>query len=238
MAEALRIDRALFASLTFGMAGLACNTGRSAPVVSVVEIPVQPPQPDAATPPVSAEKIEDVEGHVSPDDPLDEEDIGSSALEGGDAAWAPCGFVDPSTVTRPTSTCNDDQGTARACAMKSCSSSRFPFPMQKCEAYRRFLKPKVADKAIDCLAKLTSQQVCDACNTYRCGDLAMKTACPDPSADATCARITAACRSVSMTDCKTYLAGLNAAGRAKMQSCLSATSGCGFGIYSCAESLY
>lgn len=244
-----RIDRASFLSLTFGMAGLACNAGSSPIVANVIDIPQQPPQPaDGGAPaPSPSPSVDDPDAKAmavpAPDDD-DDDDLGSNVDEGGGVlGLAPlsnaqgCGWVDPKTVPRPALACKDDQGTAGSCAtMTSCAG--FAFPKQKCEAYRRLLKPKVAQKALDCLARLTSTQACDACNAYRCGDLALKGACPDASADGPCVQITTKCSSVSMTECRTYLAGLNAAGRARMVSCLTAQSGCGFGIYSCSESLF
>ncbi len=247
MSSSPRIDRASFLSLTFGMAALACNTGQSPVVANVVDIPWQPPQaPDGRPGAAPTAKTDEAGGKVAaiaaPPAEEDEDDLGGPTDEGG-ISLTPvspngCGFVDSKTVVRPTAACKDDQGTAGSCnVIKTCAS--FPFPRQKCEAYRRFLKPKVAQKAIDCLAKLTVKQTCDdACTTYRCGDLAIKTACPDPAADASCVQIIAKCPSISMADCRVYLGGLNTAGRAKMLSCLTPKSGCGFGIYSCSESLY
>jgi hypothetical protein len=243
---AFAIDRSAFLGLTFAMAGVACNTGQSSVVAGVVDIPAQPPQPADAGAPPAAERPEPapvaraVPGSSAkePDDE-DDDEIGTPTAEGGGVAVArgPCGWVDPATVTRPAGKCSDDQGAAPACTvMRSCQG--FAFPRQKCEAYRKYFKPKVAQKALDCLSKLTDKQACDACNAYRCGDLALKSACPDASADATCAQITSKCKSVSMTECKIYLSGLNAAGRAKIASCLTGNAGCGFGIFSCAEGLF
>jgi hypothetical protein len=226
------IDRASFLALTFGMAGVAgaCNVG-GAPVApgAVVEIPPQPPQPDAGPSEVARKPDETkLRATPTPDEPApvaasdDDDDPGDPTAEGGSAAASPpatCGFVDP------------------ACSMmKGCSG--FTFPRQKCEAYRRFFKPKVAQKALDCLGRLKGSQVCDACSVYRCGDLAMKGSCPDPAVNATCALITSKCKSVKMAECQRYLSGLNAAGRQKMTACLTSASGCGFGIFSCAEGIF
>jgi hypothetical protein len=249
----LRVDRASFLTLTFGMAGLACNTGAPPVVANVVDIPRQPPQPaDAGAPAVAAraadpdatERDAAALGEATDDDEDEDGDMGSSVVEGGGSARVlaassaqSCGWVDPKSVARPAAACRDDQGTVGSCSvMKSCPG--FAFPKQKCEAYRRLLKPKVAQKALDCLAKLAGTHACDACKAYRCGDVALKSACPDPSADTACAQITSKCGAVSMSECRMYLSGLNAAGRAKMTSCLTAKSGCGFGIYSCSESLF
>jgi hypothetical protein len=242
----LRIDRASFLTLTFGMAGLACNTGPSPVAANVVDIPQQPPQlTDGGAPAPVTRSDDDGEKPtyvpVVPDGDDDDEMV-SNITEDGTAAIASagpngCGWVDPKSVARPTPACKDDQGAAGSCGvMKTCTG--FAFPKQKCEAYRKLLKPRVAQKALDCLGKLSSKQACDACNAYRCGDLALKSACPDPTVDAQCAQVIAKCKSVSMNDCRTYFTGLNATGRAQMATCLGGKSGCGFGIYSCSESLF
>jgi hypothetical protein len=234
----LRIDRATFLGLTFGMA--ACNPGPG-PAVSanVIDIPKQPDQlPDAGTPAL---------GKPEPEKPLviaptddDDDDFGMPTDEDGNTVTltAACGFVDPKTVTRPAAgSCNDAQGPTPSCAaMKACPS--FPFPRQQCESYRQHFQPKAAQRAIDCLSKLTQKQVCDdACNTYRCGDRALKTSCPDASADAMCRVLVGRCKSVQLSECTTYFSGLNAVGRVKVMSCMTARGGCGTGLFSCTEGL-
>jgi hypothetical protein len=247
----LRIDRASFLTLTFGMAGVACNAGASPVVANVVDIPQQPPQPGdagAPAPIASADAASSSALRARPEAPVapeddDDADVGSSTTEGGVMRLLPlsnaqgCGWVDPKTISAPPAACRDDRGAAGTCGvMKTCSG--FPFPREKCEAYRKLFKPRVAQTALDCLAKLSDKQTCDACNAYRCGDLALKSACPDASVDAGCVQIVAKCSAVSMSECRTYMAGLNATGRAKMVSCLTGRTGCGFGIYSCAEGLF
>ena len=237
----LRIDRASFLSLTFGMAGMACNSGPPPTVAAnVVDIPLQPvPPPDAGA--TTASPSDPSSKPRAVPEPADDAVVDAPVSEGGVAinpvGLAGCGWVDPKTVTRPTAACKDDEGTAGSCnVMKGCST--FAFPKQQCESYRKTFKPKVAQRALDCLGRLTNKQVCDdACNTYRCGDRALKTACPDPSADQSCTLIVAKCHAVSMSDCRTYLSGLNPTGRAKMVTCLTSKAGCGFGIFSCSESL-
>jgi hypothetical protein len=223
------MDRAAFLAITYGLFG--CNGAGPVVAGSMVEIPTQPPAPPAA-PVVREVPDAAVEASVAEKKPEEEEEEDTETV-----ARSTCGWVDPATVTRPSAACADDKGTVPACApMKTCSG--VTFPKMKCEAFRKYFKPKVAARALECLAKLSDKQVCDACNSYRCGDLALKTACPDSSADATCVQITRSCRAISMADCRAYLDGMNAAGRAKIAGCLSGAPGCGFGIFSCAEGLF
>lgn len=227
---ALRIDRTTFLALTFGMAG--CNTGPGPAVAAtVIEIPKQPAQAadGGAVPPQAA----------SPEENVEDDDVGAPEDEGeDDAAFAEastCGWVDPRTVTRPKGTCDDAQGVAPSCAgVRSCAG--FSFPQERCESFRRNFKPQAAKRAIDCLGKLTKQEICDdACNTYRCGDRALKASCPDPTADPLCALVTSRCRTVAMDECKAYFSALNANGRGKAMRCIIAN--CGLGLFSCMEGL-
>jgi hypothetical protein len=222
----MKIVRGSFLALT---SAIACNT--PAPVAAGVEIPPQPPQPIDAGPPVAPPPETPKVARVEPELPPEPEDDPESTRP------EICGFVDPTSVSRPSGSCSDDKGTALACTgMKSCSG--VAFPKSKCEAYKKYFKPRVAQHAVECLAKLSDKEACDACNAYRCGETALKTSCDDASADASCAQITAKCKAISMADCRTYLSGMNASGRAKMAFCLTQPVGCGFGIFSCAEGLF
>ncbi len=203
----IRIDRfAFFAALG------ACNTATNAPATAI-EIPKQPPPlPDAG---VHAPPIAKAEQRVEEDEPEDGE----------------CGFVDPRNVARPSETCSDDERATFDCqALSHCGADSFA--RTKCEAFGKYLKPRIGKRAFDCLAKLDT---CEACPVYRCGERALKSACTDPTADGPCLQITSKCKSVSLTECRLYLSGLKMAGRAKVVSCLTTGSGCGYGIYACTE---
>ncbi len=219
----MRVERAGFLALVFG-----CNGSGAVVAGSMIEIPPQPPEPprDAAPPPSASVAI--ATKPPEPEEEEEDEDAGASGV---------CGWVDPASVTRPAAACADDRGQAPACpALKACSG--VVFPHAKCEAFRKYFKPRVAARAVDCLAHLSEKAACDACNAYRCGEVALKTACPDTSADATCMQIANTCRAVSLAECRLYLSGMNAAGRAKIAGCLAGAAGCGFGIFNCTEGLF
>jgi hypothetical protein len=234
----MHVDRQTFLALAFGMAGVACNQGPPAQgAASVVEIPRQPiPPADAGVAPVVVPPPKPV---AAPTDEEDDDDVGLPTDEDGASSVASadgCGFVAPASVKRPTGACNDGTGSAPACSMMSACGG-FAFPKQRCEEYRTMFKPGTARRALACLAGLSSKKRCDACSAYRCGDLALKTSCPDPTAAPLCTKVRSSCKSVTQASCELYMSGLSATGRAKLASCLTSTSGCRFGIYSCAESL-
>src|SRR3954465_12641363 len=110
---ALRIDRASFLSLTFGMAGVACNSAQS-PAVSanVVEIPLQPAPPLEAGAPLARTEAPGSAPRAVPESP-DDDPKDSPVSEGGvvlvPSSDRGCGWVDPKSVTRPTAACKDDE---------------------------------------------------------------------------------------------------------------------------------
>jgi len=161
-----------------------------------------------------------------------EEPVADAGVE-PDAAPAPivsepkqCGWVDPTTVKRAVEGCVDDQTRMPSCEdVHACSA---------CDVLGRSYKPAVVARALDCVRRLDG---CARCEVLACIDRARKGSCPDNSSTEICMKIGFKCPAVSMEECRMYLSGMNAAGRAKMLSCVSSQEGCGFGIHHCAEEL-
>ncbi len=132
---------------------------------------------------------------------------------------------------------SDDLGKPAYCSVqvpKSCAP--FPFVNQSCRGARKFFKPKIAERAVQCMHKLTPSAVCSAM-TYECREAAMKSACPDPAADNDCQTLAKKCPKMSINECRQYMSALNPAGRAEVIKCMATGGGCGYGIYSCTEGL-
>jgi hypothetical protein len=134
-------------------------------------------------------------------------------------------------VTRPNA-CDDDHGSPGDCRKADCR--RLPFICEHCEEYRRFFKPKIAERAVACVVAQSGAQLGDGCRTYQCGDEALGGACLDTAADPTCAVVARSC-STSVDECRGMLSGMNDAGRQKILAC--AQAGCRFGLWSCVEGL-
>jgi hypothetical protein len=133
--------------------------------------------------------------------------------------------------------CNDDTGEPGDCAVVSSAEScgLYDFQAGNCDSASLYMKPGIAAKFVACIVGQSQAELCDAMNTYGCKDAALKTACPDPTVDSLCNEIVVMCPDdATLTDCRTYLSGLNTAGRDSMYSCME--SGC-YGLYSCAEGL-
>jgi hypothetical protein len=132
-------------------------------------------------------------------------------------------------IARPT-TCDDARGSPGDCRKAMCSMG---FICDQCEAYKRYFKPKIAERAVACVVRQSAAQSRDGCRTYQCGDEALKSACIDSTADAECKSIAKTCK-VSLDECRGMLSGMNAAGRAKVATCAAK---CPYGLWSCVEGI-
>jgi hypothetical protein len=166
-----------------------------------------------------------------------------------------CGWVEPKSAPHrtgpscgPKSASNDDNPVtpvSPSCTrLPKCDDfnpkKTPPFAEAACTKQAAFYKLRVAEEARNCLLRLSGKEICDACSVHTCLDAALKHACLDPTADSVCVQILQKCPGVAMDECRDYLSGMKAEGRAKMLACMSnstPTSGCGFGIYACAEGL-
>ncbi len=133
-------------------------------------------------------------------------------------------------IARPT-VCTDDRGNPGDCRKAMCSLG---FICDQCEAYKKYFKPKIAERAVACVVAQTRAQSGDGCRTYQCGDQALKSACIDTTADIECKGIAKSCKT-SVTECRGMLSGMNAAGRANIAAC--AAKGCPYGLWSCVEGI-
>jgi len=116
--------------------------------------------------------------------------------------------------------------------------------MSVCGAYGEYycqrsninLKSKRAKAAADCMLANTDMS-CGPPPT--CMRDSLEEACPDASADAACADYVTRCSpAVPLTDleCHGMVDGLNATGRASLQTCVNANN-CQYGLWSCFEGL-
>ena len=172
----------------------------------------------------------------------------TTANEDASAPPPVCGWVDPQTVhhrsgpgcAKGSSSSDDnpvvmDPPHCRSLAKCDDFSSVPPHAQHACEKLLPVLKLRVDEETQRCLLRLSSHDICDPCNTHRCIGQALKSACLDPAADATCVEIRRKCPSVAMDECRDYLSGMKPEGRSKMLTCVSAR--CGFGLYACVEGL-
>ncbi len=132
----------------------------------------------------------------------------------------------------------DDVAAPVACSTvrEDASCAPFDFVHDMCSGDLAYLKPRIAERAVNCMRAAGPQRLCDAMTSYDCRDDALRSACADPAADAACAPIAQKCPN-RRDECRGYLSGLNDAGRAAASKCLSANTACSFGIWSCIEGL-
>jgi hypothetical protein len=249
----MRIDRTRFLLLASTIAaGCGPRRGTETPVQAVADpdagAPATPPPVATATPEavgtpwVAAKPAPAMEGGGWTPPPSGEGYYPGPSAEGypsSEGSGGPSPTLKGMGVPVSSWTCSgsDDVGKPAYCAIKvpkSCAP--FPFVHSSCNGARKYFKPKIAERAVSCMHKLTPNAVCSAM-TYDCRDAAMRSACPDTQADLECQAIAKKCPKMSLTECRMYMNGLNNAGRAEVIKCMTSSTGCGYGIYSCTEGL-
>lgn len=209
----MQIDRSRFLLLTATMAGSACGS-QSAPSSGGLVV---------AAPVVALGGSETPANGETPKKPADI----ASAVE-GDPIVA-LGGVKPNEDDTDASMCEEG-----GVAPKGCGSLRAPGPQCEsfadtkamCSKLARGLKPRVAEKAVDCLiAKSGKQSICDFRVGSECAIAAVHKACIEPVTQSTCAPIVRACSgNLSMKDCQSLLSAVGDKHRRSMVSCM--TEGC------------
>jgi hypothetical protein len=115
---------------------------------------------------------------------------------------------------------------------------------KRCEDFKQAMKPRIAEQAVACLNALTPAQKCDPARLSLCGHTALMNACSEAEApqatmagtpavrdevESRCDGILRGCSGTTpaptMRECRQTLAGLNAFGRDRMASCMSAHCG-------------
>jgi hypothetical protein len=217
----MHIDRSRFLLLTATMAGGACSSSSApssagGPVVAAPVISIPAGTASAETkpePPPNAAPARDAEGGVRPGavTGTDEAAETDEDLEGG-------------------ASCDNDVGSP-----PSCASLRAPGPQcesfddtkSTCAKLGRGLRPRVAERAVDCiLAKSGKQGICQFDVAMQCASSAVKKACIEPKTQAACAPLVKQCQgNLKMSDCQAALSAVTAKNRKRMITCM--TEGCG-----------
>ncbi len=212
---AMQIDRSRFLLLTASIAGGACGSSSSssssgAIVVAspIVALPSSDEAASSAPKPAATGKSAVV---TSDDETL-------AALD-----RSPPGSVDDGSMCDEGGVAPTGCGTLRAPG-PTCES--FTDTKAMCGKLARGLRPRVAEKAVDCmLTKSGKQAVCDFNLANQCGMLAVQKACIEPSTQAACAPVVRACGgAVQMRDCQLLLSAVTSKNRRNMISCI--TEGC------------
>ncbi len=135
--------------------------------------------------------------------------------------------------------CDDTVGTPAACPGPGYSAEEGGcgiLTMKRCNEFKQAFKPKVAERAVECVNALKPNERCDVTRLNLCGHLALVNACAPPddvvtdvaappgSVTASCQEMIRGCGGASlgptMTDCRQTVAGMNDVGRAAMSSCM------------------
>jgi hypothetical protein len=134
-----------------------------------------------------------------------------------------------STDASDTPLCTDEGVTAPACAGTTPGGCTLD-GLAVCTQFPTYFKPRSAKLAVDCLLMAPTCEGVIPDPLWECGLTALKGACPDATVDAYCATLAGSCDADAGFDlkaeCKTYAAGLNSAGRSRLQVLVTAEGGC------------
>jgi hypothetical protein len=144
--------------------------------------------------------------------------------------------------TPPPPACDDSVGVVQDCpAVGPSDEGICQIAAKRCIDFKLAFKPKVAQAAVACLARLKGNELCDPARVNLCGHTALMAACPDPVAPigaieagtmpmtsivlASCESILKSCATEAlpptMADCRQTLSGMSDIGRANMMACVS-----------------
>lgn len=212
----MQIDKSKFLLLTASIAGGACGSNSSsasggAIVVAAPIVALPGPESTAIASPrptSTAKSGQAISG--------DEETL--AALD-----KTPAGSVDDSSMCEEGGAAPTGCGTLRAPGPQ-CES--FSDTKMMCGKLARGLRPRVAEKAVDCiLAKSGKQAVCDFNLANQCAMTAMQKGCIEPSTQASCNQLVRTCGgTLQMRDCQVLLSSVTTKNRRNMMACM--TEGC------------
>ena len=98
-----------------------------------------------------------------------------------------------------------------------------PFAMNRCNDFKRTMKPRVAQAAVACLNKLSYSERCDAKRVDLCAHQALMSACDDRAPTSTavtsCETIAKSCTTISKSECHAAMSGMKELGRELLVTC-------------------
>jgi hypothetical protein len=135
----------------------------------------------------------------------------------------------PGAAAEDSSMCDDSGPAPTGCSSIRAPSSQcesFSETKSMCSKLARGLKPKVAEKAVECLlAKSGKQPICVFGVANDCAMAAVKKACIDPATQVQCAPVVRHCGGrLDMRDCQNLLSAVVSSNRREMIACM--TEGC------------
>ncbi|MFO7566082.1 MAG: hypothetical protein R6X02_25785 [Enhygromyxa sp.] len=169
----MHVDRSRFLFLTASLAAAACN------------------QPQPAASPDSGGVDPARSGNTADPEPS------ASPNPGGSAVWLE---IEPGTEDKPPQAadpnCDNQAGTPAACKLSApaghCES--LAWSQTVCEAFPRFLQPRAAEAAVDCmLAANGTTRVCDWMLVTECTGAGVQASCIDPATRTECDAISSSC---------------------------------------------
>jgi hypothetical protein len=224
----MKIDRSVFFLLTATIAGAACASDPGATPKTVAETKQKPPEtiemPTLDAPTASSTPAPPAATAKAPPPPPPPPPPPAMKKK---ARLAEDEMCKPTTKKfDPNRKGCDDQGqVAMNCgAVSSYPASETcggPNPIrEKCEAYKKTMKPKVAMATWTCQLRNNGKPNCETCPTSMCAYEALMGACPDAGARADCEGLAEKCDGVDVNKCTGMLSGLTVKARKYALACV------------------
>jgi hypothetical protein len=137
--------------------------------------------------------------------------------------------VDAAPPPPPAPACDDTTGAPGDCpplGLPTIEGGCGGYANFHCNEFKQAMKPRVAQTAVACLAKLNPQERCTPQRVNLCGHAALMSACPDAAGSTSeiCREIVKSCAAApippSPADCERTLAGMTTLGRERMLACV------------------
>ncbi|MBX3233324.1 MAG: hypothetical protein KIT84_33555 [Labilithrix sp.] len=130
----------------------------------------------------------------------------------------------PPPVVDAGPSCDDSIGEPDSCppiGLPTVEGGCGPLAFNRCNDFKKLMKPKVAQAAVACLKKLNYAEQCDPKRIDLCAHQALMNACDDPAGTAvtTCDAIAKSCPSSSASECRLAVSGLREVGREALADC-------------------
>jgi hypothetical protein len=205
----MHVDRSRFLLLTASLAASACDkTGPAA-------------TPDTGSVDPAGDESRDPDREAEPND------TAVAGNGGGSGVWLEIepGTEDPKEPAWGTGDCDNSVGSP-----KSCSGLQAPGPhcesfadtQRFCDAFPRFLQPRAAEAAVDCMLAMSgTEAICDWSAWQTCAAAGLNATCVDPASRSQCMSISSMCGgSLDVFQCQQAFAATPAREHSRVASCI------------------
>lgn len=208
----MQVDRSRFLLLTASLAASACNTRGPAAT------------PDTGSVEPAGDEGRESDGRSEPSDEKADSDSGQAASSGVWLEIEP-GTEDPKEPVWGTAECDNTIGTPKSCtglAAPGPACESFSETQRFCDAFPRFLQPRAAEAAVDCMLGMSgTEAICDWSAWQTCALAGLQATCVDPASRSQCMSMSSACGGgLDVLQCQQAFSAVPTRERNRVASCI------------------